>query len=74
MRDKMLGRWMVRLVVTAGVGVVALGLSPAAVHASGLPQRTLQVSAAKALTSTSASQDSPVASDPVFVVQDYTWD
>ena len=71
MRDKMLGRWMVRLAVTAGVGMLALGLTPVAVQASGLPQRTLQISPAKTLT---PAADAPVASDPVYVTEDYTWD
>lgn len=34
MRETTLGRWMVRLAVTVGAGVVALGMSAAAAHAS----------------------------------------
>ena len=34
MRETTLGRWMTRLAVTVGVGVVALGMSTAVAHAS----------------------------------------
>jgi hypothetical protein len=34
MRETTLGRWMIRLAVTVGVGVVALGMSTAVAHAN----------------------------------------
>lgn len=34
MRETTLGRWMTRLAVTVGAGVVILGMSTAAAHAS----------------------------------------
>ncbi|WP_432831972.1 hypothetical protein [Dactylosporangium sp. CA-092794] len=74
MRDKMLGRWMVRLAVTAGVGAFALGVSSIAAHASDLSQRAVQASQARALTLIGSAQLAKAAPDQIYVTEDYAWD
>ncbi|MEV6928227.1 hypothetical protein AB0M46_27565 [Dactylosporangium sp. NPDC051485] len=68
MGDKMLGRWMARLVVTVGVGAMALGLSSVAAHASNLAQRPVLIQI------TDGSNVKVAPSAPVYVTEDFGWD
>ncbi|WP_432980404.1 hypothetical protein [Dactylosporangium sp. CA-233914] len=70
MRDNKLGRWMVRLAVTAGVGVVALGISSTAAQASDYA-RGVTVSQARSLTYIGDAQS--VQADPIYVTEDFSW-
>ena len=73
MRDKMLGRWMARLVVTAGAGVIALGLSPIAAQASVASPGavfTPQVHFVSLLGSVGLPRVQP---EPIFVNEDFGW-
>jgi hypothetical protein len=68
MREKTLGRWMVRLAVTVGAGSLALGLSAVAAQAdtSSYARFTNQMS------SVGSAQVSP-AQGQIFVAEDFSW-
>ncbi|MFG2038149.1 hypothetical protein [Dactylosporangium sp. NPDC048998] len=72
MRDRTLGRWIVRLAVTIGAGTVALGLSGAAAHANVVSQSRF-VAVPISLGVTKAPSITPVT-ERVFVKEDYGWE
>lgn len=69
MRDKTLGRWIVRLAVTVGAGSLVLGLSAAAAHADA---STLGLTTSR-ITMVGTAHLTP-APEPIFVTEDFTWD
>ncbi|MEU7868017.1 hypothetical protein [Dactylosporangium sp. NPDC049140] len=69
MRDKTLGRWIMRLVVTLGAGSLALGLSTAAAHADA--STFGRTNPRPSLIGT--AQLAP-AGEQIFVTEDFTWD
>nr|BFE65000.1 hypothetical protein GCM10020063_095260 [Dactylosporangium thailandense] len=70
MREKTLGRWIVRLAVTVGAGSLALGLSAAAAHADTSQYARFN---AHPTTLVGVAQLSP-APEPIFFTEDFTWD
>ncbi|WP_433080846.1 hypothetical protein ACQP1P_44355 [Dactylosporangium sp. CA-052675] len=70
MRDKTLGRWIVRLAVTVGAGSLALGLSTVAAHAD---ESTYARFSAHPTTLVGAARLSP-AQEQIFVTEDYSWE
>ncbi|WP_433210963.1 hypothetical protein ACQP00_49550 [Dactylosporangium sp. CS-047395] len=69
MRDKTLGRWIVRLAVTIGVGSMALGLSAAAANAD---DSSAFGRSRPGLVGT--AQLSSAAPEHIFVTEDFSWD
>ncbi|GAA3293963.1 hypothetical protein GCM10020218_071860 [Dactylosporangium vinaceum] len=70
MREKTLGRWIVRLAVTIGFGSVALGLSAAA--ASADPITIVRFHPLPG--SVSAPAVTNAGSAQVFVTEDFAWE
>jgi hypothetical protein len=74
MRDKILGRWMVRWAVALGVGALVLGL-PMAARADDLFHRDVVITPTQKLTPVGDVQPSasPSPSDSVYVTEDWSW-
>lgn len=68
MRDTTLGRWMTRLAVTVGVGVVALGLSATTAQASDTGS-----AAAPATKLVGVIHAIQVDVEPVYVTEGWDW-
>ncbi|MFF5230002.1 hypothetical protein [Dactylosporangium sp. NPDC000521] len=66
MRDTTLGRWMARLAVTVGVGVVALGITAAVAQASDADSEALSVKVGVV----GAIQ---AGTEPLFVTEAWEW-
>jgi len=74
MRDKMLGRWAVRLAVTIGAGSLALGASAAAASAS--TSHFVQDAYASVPGAVSVATVRHVAAagpEPIYVTEDFSW-
>ena len=74
MRDKMLGRWMARLVVTAGAGVIALGISPIAAHAGVVSPSAVFAPQIRTITLIGSAGLVKAQPEPIFVTEDFGWD
>jgi len=74
MRDKMLGRWIVRWAVAIGVGALVLGI-PVAARADDLFHGGVVFTPVQKLTP--ATNPSPTATpsptDSVYVTEDWSW-
>ncbi|GAA4248753.1 hypothetical protein [Dactylosporangium darangshiense] len=69
MREKTLGRWIMRLAVTIGVGTAALGLSATVAQADVALSAPRYQAVIADVTQTAARAVTP----PVYVVQDWDW-
>lgn len=72
MRDKMLGRWMLRLAVMTGAGAAALGVPAVAAYAGAVSQDGLSAvpGAVKIVDVTSLVK---AQSDTINVTEDFVW-
>jgi hypothetical protein len=73
MREKTLGLWMVRLAFTIGAGAIALGLSPAAAHASAASDVRGFTSISGAVQYVGTTHATKVQAEPIFVTEDFDW-
>ena len=67
MRETTLGRWMARIAVTVGAGVIALGLSAAVAQARGMDS---EASSVNLVGTVNAVQPNAV---PLFVTESWDW-
>lgn len=73
MRDRMLGRWIARLVVTVGASAAALGISSVAAHASDYSPQVANVVVSHVGSTVTSSGVDQIPSEPIFVALDYGW-
>ncbi|MET7417871.1 hypothetical protein [Dactylosporangium sp. NPDC005555] len=69
MRETTLGRWMVRLAVTVGMGALALGVSAAVAHADVVAAGAASVR----LTSFAQNLQPSVAGPQLFATEGFDW-
>lgn len=72
MREKMLGRWMVRLAVTIGAGSVALGLSGAA-YAQDVSFGSGLASLSSSSTVVGVAQVAAAQPEHIYITEDFVW-
>lgn len=68
MREKTLGRWIVRLAVTIGTGSLVLGLGTVAANAG-----TSTFGRAGVLSPRATVTQADAPADHIFVTEDYAW-
>ncbi|MET7393701.1 hypothetical protein KZZ52_56560 [Dactylosporangium sp. AC04546] len=73
MRDKMLGRWMVRLAVTMGTGAVALGLSGTTAQADIVSGSGLSAVPGAVTVVGVPAAPRPAPTEGMAVIMDWGW-
>ncbi|WP_426508140.1 hypothetical protein ACPPVO_57295 [Dactylosporangium sp. McL0621] len=73
MRDKTLGRWILRLAVTIGAGAVVLGVGTVAANAGTSMSGRAAVLSTTITVTHQADAPAP-AGEPMYVTEDWSWE